>query len=222
MLDLLARARQFGGMYTGLVERTGEVVELNGNTDGGFNLYLKEPEIFSASQMGDSIAVNGCCLTLAGYENGVARFDLLQETIARTSLGAAKPGATVNLERAMTAGTRFGGHFVQGHIDCTAEILRIEAVGADWRVDVALPVEGRRYLVSKGSIAVDGISLTVSNLETDRFTLWIIPHTWEVTNLRQRSVGDRVNLEYDMLAKHVKRVVELMVRPELLQGFGGK
>ena len=222
MLDLLAGAGHFIRMFTGLVEKTGEVVELKGNLDGGFSLYLREPEIFSASQMGDSIAVNGCCLTLAGNENGVTRFDLLQETLARTSLGAVKPGAVVNLERAMSAGTRFGGHFVQGHIDCTSEVLRIEKVGADWRVDVALPEEGRRYVVSKGSIAVDGISLTVSSLEPDRFTLWIIPHTWEVTNLRKRSVGDRVNVEYDMLAKHVERVVELMVRPELLQGFGGK
>jgi riboflavin synthase len=222
MLDLLAGAGHFGRMFTGLVEKTGEVVELKGNPDGGFSLYLREPEIFSASQMGDSIAVNGCCLTLAGDQNGVARFDLLQETLARTSLGAVQPGVSVNLERAMAAGTRFGGHFVQGHVDGTAEILRIEAAGADWRVDVALPNEGRRYVVRKGSIAVDGISLTVSDLEPEKFTLWIIPHTWAVTNLRERSVGQRVNLEYDMLAKHVERVVELMVRPELLQGFGVK
>lgn len=218
----MAWLAQFTEMFTGLVEKTGEVVALEGESGCGFSLYIREPEIFSVSQTGDSIAVSGCCLTLAGCENGVARFDLLQETLARTSLGALKIGATVNLERAMAAGTRFGGHFVQGHIDGTAQILLIEKVGADWRVDVALPPEGRRYLVSKGSIAVDGISLTVSNLETDRFTLWIIPHTWEVTNLRERSVGDRINLEYDMLAKHVERVVELMVRPELLQGFGGK
>jgi riboflavin synthase len=135
-------------------------------------------------------------------------------------LGAVQPGVSVNLERAMAAGTRFGGHFVQGHVDGTAEILRIEAAGADWRVDVALPNEGRRYVVRKGSIAVDGISLTVSDLEPEKFTLWIIPHTWAVTNMRERSVGQRVNLEYDMLAKHVERVVELMVRPELLQGSG--
>ncbi len=218
----MAQTGQLEGMFTGLVETTGEVVELRNNSNGGVSLYLKGGEIFAASAIGDSIAVNGCCLTVAAIEDKVARFDLLQETLARTSLGAVKPGVSVNLERAMAAGTRFGGHFVQGHVDGTAEILRIEAAGADWRVDVALPPEGRRYVVRKGSIAVDGISLTVSDLEPEKFTLWIIPHTWAVTNLRERSVGEKVNLEYDMLAKHVERVVELMVRPELLQGFGAQ
>ena len=222
MLDLLYRAGQLTGMFTGLVEKTGEVVGLRNNPHGGVSLYLNGGEIFGSSKIGDSIAVNGCCLTVAAIESEVARFDLLQETLARTSLGAVQPGASVNLERAMAAGMRFGGHFVQGHVDGTAEILRIEAAGADWRMDVALPPEGRRYVVRKGSIAVDGISLTVSDLEPEKFTLWIIPHTWAVTNLSERSVGDRVNLEYDMLAKHVERVVELMVRPELLQGSGAQ
>jgi riboflavin synthase len=222
MLDLLDRAGQLTGMFTGLVEKTGEVVGLRNNPHGGVSLYLNGGEIFGSSKIGDSIAVNGCCLTVAAIESEVARFDLLQETLARTSLGAVQPGASVNLERAMAAGMRFGGHFVQGHVDGTAEILRIEAAGADWRMDVALPLEGRRYVVRKGSIAVDGISLTVSDLEPEKFTLWIIPHTWAVTNLSERSVGDRVNLEYDMLAKHVERVVELMVRPELLQGSGAQ
>lgn len=194
-------------MFTGLVEETGEIVELQSNGVDGVRLRLKAPMVAPSSQLGDSVAVNGCCLTVAAKSGEELSFDLLQETLARTSLGSVKPGGCVNLERALSAGARLGGHFVQGHIDGTAEVLAIEPVGADVRVDIALPADGARYLVEKGSIAVDGISLTVASLGRDRFTLWIIPHTRKVTNLRERQVGDRVNLEYDMLAKYVERIL---------------
>jgi riboflavin synthase len=195
-------------MFTGLVEETGEIQSLEPTAAGGVRLALRAPLIGAGVQLGESVAVNGCCLTVAAYEGGVLWFDLLQETLTRTSLGGVVEGGCVNLERALAAGGRLGGHFVQGHIDGTAEVLKVSRSGADVRLEIALPPEGARYLVPKGSIAVDGISLTVAELHADRFVLWIIPHTIAVTNLRTRKTGDRVNLEYDMLAKYVERMLE--------------
>ncbi len=195
-------------MFTGLVEETGEVLSLETTPTGGFRLGLIAPIIAPTAHLGDSVAVNGCCLTVASKTEETLFFDLLQETLARTSLSEVQSGSLVNLERALSVGARFGGHFVQGHIDGTAEILRIEPSGADLRLQIALPPAGARYLVAKGSIAIDGISLTVAELGPDSFTLWIIPHTREVTNLRTRKPGDRVNLEYDLLAKYVERMLE--------------
>ncbi len=194
-------------MFTGLVEELGQVVSLEQSPSGGVHLTLRAPSISPEAQLGDSVAVNGCCLTVAAKQDGLLRFDLLQETLARTSLGGVQPGGSVNLERALAAGGRLGGHFVQGHVDCTAEILALEHKGADVRFEVALPDAGARYLVEKGSIAVDGISLTVAELRKGSFVLWIIPHTLEHTNLGGRRVGEKVNLEYDLLAKYVERML---------------
>jgi riboflavin synthase len=195
-------------MFTGLVEETGEVVSLEKTASGGVRLGIAAPLIGPTAHLGDSIAVNGCCLTVSALDGNRLEFDLLQETLARTSLGMVRPGSLVNLERALAAGARLGGHFVQGHVDGTAEILRLEPSGADVRLQIALPPEGARYLVEKGSIAVDGMSLTVAEVGEDSFTIWIIPHTMEVTHLRSRRAGDRVNLEYDLLAKYVERMLE--------------
>ena len=194
-------------MFTGLVEELGEVVSLEQASSGGVRLTLRAPTIAQEAQLGESVAVNGCCLTVAARQDGLLRFDLLQETLARTSLGGVQPGGCVNLERALLAGGRLGGHFVQGHVDCTAEILALEHRGADVRLEVSLPEEGARYLVEKGSIAVDGISLTVAELGKKSFVLWIIPHTLAETNLGRRRAGDKVNLEYDLLAKYVERML---------------
>lgn len=194
-------------MFTGLVEETGEVLSLHTAPSGGVRLSLKATLIAPTTNLGDSIAVNGCCLTVSSKESHTLSFDLLQETLARTSLADVQPGSIVNLERALSAGSRMGGHFVQGHIDGTSEILRIEPVGADMRLQIALPPEGSRYLIHKGSIAVDGISLTIAELDEKSFTLWIIPHTRAMTNLRSRHPGDRVNLEYDLLAKYVEKML---------------
>jgi len=194
-------------MFTGLVEELGEVVSLDQSPSGGFRLTLRAPSIALEAQLGDSVAVNGCCLTVAAKQDGLLRFDLLQETLSRTSLGGVQPGGCVNLERALAAGGRLGGHFVQGHVDCTAEILALEHKGADVRLEVALPAAGARYLVEKGSIAVDGISLTVAELRQGSFVLWIIPHTLGHTNLGRCRVGEKVNLEYDLLAKYVERML---------------
>jgi riboflavin synthase len=192
-------------MFTGLVEATGQVAALTPREDGA-RLTLRAP--FAAQvQPGDSIAVNGCCLTAVAPHADEISFDLLRETLARTNLGDLQPGTPVNLERALAANARLGGHFVQGHVDTAAKVLGFEAHGADWRLEVALPVEFARYVVSKGSIAVDGVSLTVAEVLPASFVCWIIPHTREVTNLHAKRAGQRVNLEVDLLAKYVERLV---------------
>jgi riboflavin synthase len=191
-------------MFTGLIEALGTVRALEQRGEGAARLML-ETQLASELLLGESLAVNGCCLTVTSAENGVIAFDLLGETLARTNLGTLRSGSRVNLERALRADGRFGGHFVQGHIDTTAEVLVAEHKGADLNLVIGLPPGGARYFVEKGSIAVNGVSLTVAALESDTFGLWIIPHTLQETNLGDLKVHDRVNLEYDMLAKYAER-----------------
>jgi len=191
-------------MFTGLIEALGTVRALEQRGEGAARLMLETP-LASELLLGESLAVNGCCLTVTSAENGVIAFDLLGETLARTNLGTLRSGSRVNLERALRADGRFGGHFVQGHIDTTAEVLVAEHKGADLNLVIGLPPGGARYFVEKGSIAVNGVSLTVAALESDTFGLWIIPHTLQETNLGDLKVHDRVNLEYDMLAKYAER-----------------
>jgi len=190
-------------MFTGLIEAVGTVKVLEPRGNDAARLVVEAP--FAAElALGESVAVNGCCLTVTGKDTGVA-FDLLVETLDRTNLGALKPGARVNLERALRADGRFGGHFVQGHIDTTAEVLSADPKGSDLHLMIAIPQGGTRLLIEKGSIAVNGVSLTVASLEEDRFGLWIIPHTLQETNLGDLKRGSRVNLEYDLLAKYAER-----------------
>lgn len=193
-------------MFTGLVEETGTLLAFE-RSSAGARLTLRAPLVCSDAQLGDSIAVNGCCLTVTAREGETLSFDLLAETLARTNLGQLEPGAPVNLERALAAHARLGGHFVQGHIDTTSEVLAFEPVGADYRLEIALPRDVAHYVAFKGSIAIDGISLTVAEVQPDRFVIWIIPHTLSVTNLRTKKAGDRVNLEFDLLAKYVERIL---------------
>ena len=190
-------------MFTGLVEAIGSVraVEERGEAS---RLILKSSLVPELSP-GESLAVNGCCLTVASKEDGMASFDLLGETLARTNLGLLAGGVRVNLERALRVDGRFGGHFVQGHIDTKAEVLDVQEKGGDLNLLIALPVGGGRYLIEKGSIAVNGVSLTVASLHGDSFGLWIIPHTLKETNLGDLRAGDHVNLEYDMLAKYAEK-----------------
>jgi riboflavin synthase len=192
-------------MFTGLVEETAEVVAME-KTTGGARLHVTTPTPWIDLALGESIAVNGCCLTLATISDTLS-FDLLDETLRRTNLGLLPNHAVVNLERALPANGRLGGHFVQGHIDSVGEILGFTASGADHRLEIALPEAFAQYAVFKGSIAVDGISLTVAELKPDSFTLWIIPHTMQCTNLHHRAAGDLVNLEFDLLAKYLERLV---------------
>jgi riboflavin synthase len=193
-------------MFTGLVEETGTLLA-HERSDAGARLTLLAPLVASDARIGDSMAVNGCCLTVTVRDGDALAFDLLAETLARTNLGNLAPGAPVNLERALAAHARLGGHFVQGHVDTTARVLSFAAVGADHRLEIALPAEFARYVAFKGSIAIDGISLTVAEVQADHFVVWIIPHTLAMTNLRTKKAGERVNLEFDLLAKYVERIL---------------
>ena len=193
-------------MFTGLVEGIGRVVEWN-IKGGTCQLRVAAGRLAEGVTSGESVAVNGCCLTVTGNAEGSITFDLLAETVARTNLAAAAVGGVLNLERAMPANGRYGGHFVTGHIDATGVIRRWEQVGKDFELRVGIRPEEGAYLVPKGCIAVDGISLTVAEVLPDEFSVWIVPHTRAVTALAERKVGDRVNLEFDLLAKYTEKIL---------------
>lgn len=197
-------------MFTGIVEETGVVRTIKPSSDS-IRLLVEATVAGRGVRLGDSIAVNGCCLTVVSRRTvrGATQlgFDLLRETWDRTNLSAVKPGSAVNLERSLAVGDRLGGHFVTGHIDGTGAITGWERRGADHVLEIAAVLAIRRYFVFKGSVAVDGISLTIAAVTRTGIRLWIIPHTLEVTALRERVVGDRVNLEADMLGKYVEQFV---------------
>jgi len=188
-------------MFTGLVEEFGKVVSLEAKGEQA-RLGISIP-FASEIALGDSVAVNGCCLTVAEIIEGAVAFDVLAQTLRVTSLGKLSVGSNVNLERALRVGDRLGGHFVQGHVDAVGEIISLEENGQDHVVEVSLPAEIHKLCVGKGSIAIDGISLTIAELNEGSAVFWITPHTFSHTNLRDAKVGDAVNLEGDMLAKHV-------------------
>jgi len=192
-------------MFTGLIESLGTVRSLEKRGDAA-RVSLETPLAIDLS-LGESLAVNGCCLTVTTKDSASASFDLLGETLARTNLGHLAAGSRVNLERALRADGRFGGHFVQGHIDTTAKVISAEKKNGDLLLLIELPPAGALYFIEKGSIAVNGVSLTVSSLTNDHFGLWIIPHTLQETNLGDLKNGDLVNLEYDMLAKYAERQI---------------
>jgi riboflavin synthase len=191
-------------MFTGLIEEVGTVVALD-LIRGQKRLEISAPQLAGKVRLGDSVAVNGCCLTVTRFEDDRLSFDLLQESLDRTNLKNLLQGSRVNLELALAAGARLGGHFVQGHIDGTAPILAAKELGADLRLEIELPVEFAHYVAPKGSIAVNGISLTVAELAPKSFTVWLIPRTRAETNLATAKAGDLVNLEFDLLAKYVER-----------------
>lgn len=193
-------------MFTGLVEEIGRVDSLIA-TDHATRLRVAAPRIAAETEIGDSIAVNGCCLTIVHREGDQLTFELLQETLDRTNLGALRPESGVNLERALAANGRIGGHFVQGHVDCAAHVVAFAERGADRRLEVELPQAFARYVVAKGSIALNGISLTIAEVLPKSFVVWIIPHTFRETNLRDSVSGDLLNIEFDLLAKYVERMV---------------
>lgn len=193
-------------MFTGIVEECGEVIAFEERVEA-WRLNLRAPLVCEDIAVGDSVAVNGCCLTVVSREDAVLAFDLLEETIRRTSFRLLKPGLHVNLERAMPANGRFGGHFVSGHVDGTGSVSVLEPRGKNVYLKVSHPPQNDRYLIEKGSITIDGISLTVAELEPTAFAVWLIPHTLEVTQLSERQVGDPLNLEYDMLAKYAEKML---------------
>lgn len=191
-------------MFTGIVEGVGKVESLV-EREESWCLTLSLPfEQSNGLEAGASLAVNGCCLTFREQGGRFGEFDLLDETLNRTNLGRLKSGDFVNLERSVPATGRMGGHFVTGHIDGVGEVKIFEERGKNLYFRVSLPQQYSRYLVDKGCVAVDGCSLTVCEVEQDSFAIWLIPHTLEKTNLKQRRKGDRINLEFDILAKYVE------------------
>jgi len=193
-------------MFTGLIEEVGTVVAVHPR-DHGTELEIAAPGTVKQVNPGESVAVNGCCLTVTSCRSDLLTFDLLEETIARTNLHDLRQNSPVNLERALRADGRIGGHFVQGHVDCVAAIVTFDAKGADFRLEVELPENSRHYVASKGSIALNGISLTVADVLPTSFVVWIIPYTKRHTNLDGATTGDLVNLEFDVLAKYVERMI---------------
>jgi riboflavin synthase len=197
-------------MFTGIVEEAGAVERIR-TTAKSIELTVRALACGRGLKLGDSLAINGCCLTVVKLARRgryrLAQFDLLRETWRCTNLQFAKPGSLVNLERPLRANGQLGGHFVTGHIDGLGKIIRWERSGQDHVLDIAPPPEVMRYILFKGSIAVDGISLTVAEARRKSFRIWIIPHTYEVTALRERKLGDAVNLEADLLGKYVEKFV---------------
>jgi riboflavin synthase len=197
-------------MFTGIVEETG-VVERIKPSAKSIELTVRANLCGRGLKLGASLAINGCCLTVvkvaARRRFKLVQFDLLKETWHRTNLQHAKPGSLVNLERPLRTDGNLGGHFVTGHIDGVGRITRWERVGQDHVLDIAAPPDVMRYVVFKGSMAVDGISLTVAGVQKKGFRIWIIPHTYEITALRERKVGDAVNLEADLIGKYVEKFV---------------
>ena len=195
-------------MFTGIVEETGKVLAFS-RGEKAWRLRLAAKTVLESAALGDSIAVNGCCLTVVALGAGTVEFDLLEETVRLTNFADLAPGSLVNLERSLAFGGKMGGHFVTGHIDGQGTIEVIERRGADIYLKVRTPEGAGRYLIHKGSIAIDGISLTVAEVHGDAFAVWLIPHTMEVTNLHTRQAGHRVNLEFDMLGKYVEKLLSL-------------
>ncbi len=193
-------------MFTGIIEYAGELTRLD-RTEAGARLHVRAESLAAEAALGASIAVNGVCLTVVGTEAGQLLFDAVPETLRRTNLGDLGVGDRVNLERPMPATGRFDGHIVQGHVDATGLLESVTEEGNSRRLRFRAGPEVLRYVVEKGSITIDGISLTVAGLGPDWFEVAIIPHTWEVTNLGTRKPGDRVNLEVDILAKYVERLL---------------
>ncbi|MDQ3414745.1 MAG: riboflavin synthase [Verrucomicrobiota bacterium] len=193
-------------MFTGLIEEVGRVRWIRAN-DSGTQLQVTASMIAAGLQPGESVAVNGCCLTATTIRQGYLTFDLLEETLARTNLRALRPESPINLERALAASGRLGGHFVQGHIDATARVVSYAASGADHRLEVELSPDFAHYAAPKGSVALNGVSLTIAEVRPESFVVWIIPHTHRETNFEGLRPNDLLNVEFDILAKYVERMI---------------
>jgi riboflavin synthase alpha subunit len=194
-------------VFTGIVREIGRVETLAGD-EAGIRLVIRAPETAGRTAVGDSVAVNGVCLTAVSSGDGLLAFDAVPETLRRSSLGRVEEGAAVNLEPALRAGEPLGGHVVQGHVDGVGRVRALEPEGDGVRLEIEAGSELTRYLVEKGSVAVEGVSLTVAGLDDDSFAIALVPHTLESTTLGSLSPGDEVNLEVDVLAKYVERLLE--------------
>jgi len=193
-------------MFTGIIEELGSVRSIEERGENA-RIVINAKTVTEGTNHGDSIAVNGVCLTALDIHDDSFAADVSRETLLRSTLGGLKPGAAVNLERAVTPATRLGGHMVQGHVDARGQFVSVDDHGESWTLRIAYPAEIARYLVFKGSVAVEGISLTIANLTEEYFEIAIIPKTWEVTNLSQLKPGNSVNLEVDVIGKYVERLL---------------
>lgn len=194
-------------MFTGIIEELGSVRSIEERGPNA-RIVISARVVTEGTNHGDSISVNGVCLTALDVHPDSFAADVSMETLARSTLGTLQPGTAVNLERAVTPATRLGGHIVQGHVDGRGQLAGVQDHGESWTIKIAYPKEIGRYLVIKGSVAVEGISLTIAGLTNDHFEVAIIPKTWEVTNLSGLKPGDDVNLEVDVIAKYVERLLE--------------
>jgi riboflavin synthase len=194
-------------VFTGIIENLGTIASLSLDDHGG-RITIHGPHLAAQLAIGNSIAVNGCCLTIVSADAGSFSADLSSETIVKTSFRNLREGDRVNLEQPLTAGKEFGGHFVLGHVDGVGRVVRLEPEGESWWYAIAVPVEFARHVVPKGSITIDGISLTVANWHNGIVEVAVIPFTYEHTNIRVRKPGDTVNLEGDILGKYVERHLE--------------
>lgn len=194
-------------MFTGIIEETGTIKNISARPDSA-RIEINAGLVLNDAKLGDSIAVNGVCLTVVDLTANSFAADVSAETLRRTSLKQARAGTKVNLERPMMPSSRFGGHIVQGHVDGVGEFVDAKPEGDGWIVRVSFPNELSRYIVEKGSITVDGISLTVAALGANWFEIAVIPHTWKVTNLSSLKRGSTVNLEVDIIAKYVERMLQ--------------
>ncbi|HQU71997.1 MAG TPA: riboflavin synthase [Calditrichia bacterium] len=203
-------------MFTGIIEALGEVVEIS-PIDGGIRLSIQESELCTSLNIGDSVAVNGTCLTVIRCQKPLFVVEAVGETLTKTAIGRLSQGSWVNLERAMSAADRFGGHIVQGHVNGVATITDWRRLGENWWLELRLPAALLRYTILEGSIALDGISLTIARLDGEQGLVGIniIPHTAQVTNLKNRRVGDLLNVEVDVIAKYVENL--LRFDPTLLK-----
>ena len=195
-------------MFTGIIEETGRVVAFVAGANS-WRLQIAARSALSGVALGDSIAVNGCCLTVAAFDSEHLFFDVLEESRRLTNFSELSAGAPVNLERSLRFDGKVGGHFVSGHVDGLGVIEILELRGKDTYLRVKAPAGSGRYLIHKGSIALDGMSLTVAEVDGDAFAVWLIPTTLEVTNVRARGVGQSVNLEFDLLGKYVEKLLNI-------------
>lgn len=195
-------------MFTGIVKESGTVRKFVKNGPS-YRLEVGSSGLYKDAGIGDSISVNGVCLTLVEKNKNVMSFDVMEETVKRSTLSGLKAGDGVNLEDSLKAGGAIGGHFVQGHIDCVGRITNIGKGGEAQNIEIEFPSEFKKLIVGKGSVAIDGVSLTVGDVSGDRFTVYIIPHTLKVANLGSRRSGDMVNLEFDIIGKYMARFDEL-------------
>ena len=193
-------------MFTGIVRERGRIAAIDGGA-GGIRIDVDAPATARDAGVGDSVSINGCCLTVVEVLDGHLRFDAVPETLSRSNLGALGTGSQVNLEPALRAGDALGGHYVQGHVDAVGAVRSLRVEGAGARLSIEAPVDVLRYCVEKGSITVEGVSLTIAELEPDAFSVALVPYTLAVTTLGDLQPADPVNLEVDVLAKYVERLI---------------